>query len=79
MSHDFFTLFQYFDFYDQLYDDRENAFTSIDLTLTGILDFPRQDVQAMEYTKDFLLGGLVPMTFGNFILLSYLWVFSVVN
>ncbi|CAG2190130.1 unnamed protein product [Mytilus edulis] len=53
----------YFDFYDELSSEGDNIFTSLDLTLTGTLDFPRQDVQAMEYTKDFLLGGLVPMKF----------------
>lgn len=53
------------DVFDELYGEGEKIFISHDLTLTGNHDFPRQDIQALEYSKDFLLGGIVPMSFSK--------------
>ncbi|XP_048250793.1 uncharacterized protein LOC124111176 [Haliotis rufescens] len=40
------------------------AFKSFDLTLQGSFGFPRISVMFFEYEQFFLVGGLVPMTFG---------------
>ncbi|KAJ8321022.1 hypothetical protein KUTeg_002609 [Tegillarca granosa] len=39
-------------------------FKSFDLELKGDFSFPRTNIELFKYSQFFLVGGLVPMTFG---------------
>ncbi|KAK3609657.1 hypothetical protein CHS0354_035942 [Potamilus streckersoni] len=55
----------YSEFIEKLFSSNaENAFKSFDLTLRGRFDFPRSEFELFSYRQFFLLGGLIPMTFG---------------
>ncbi|KAI8518956.1 hypothetical protein Bbelb_022130, partial [Branchiostoma belcheri] len=44
--------------------DTEELFKSLDLTFRGGWEYPRQTINFFSYSQFFLVGGLVPMTFG---------------
>ena len=61
----FVSFLQYSDFMNKIIDNPEEAFQNFDLTLNGDFSFPRSEITLFSFRKNFLVGGLIPMQFGN--------------
>ena len=57
--------FQYSEFLDSVLTKGANIFKSFDFKLEGDFSLPRNTFELFHYDKFFLIGGLVPMTFGK--------------
>lgn len=64
LFHDFY-YFQYSEFLDSVLTKGANIFKSFDFKLEGDFSFPRHTINFFHFEKSFLIGGLVPMTFGK--------------
>ena len=59
-------LLQYSDIIISITDGgAEDLFKSMDLAINGDFSIPRQTSIFFKYKQHFLIGGLVPMTFGG--------------
>ena len=57
--------FQYSEFLDSVLTKGANIFKSFDFKLEGDFSLPRNTFNLFHYDQFFLIGGLVPMTFGK--------------
>ena len=68
--------FQYSEFLDSVLTKGANIFKSFDFKLEGDFSLPRNTFNLFHYDQFFLIGGLVPMTFGKMFFVSFNSCFS---
>lgn len=65
LSNNLFLFFQYSEFLDSVLTKGADIFKSFDFKLEGDFSLPRQTINFFHLNKFFLIGGIVPMTFGK--------------